>query len=213
MTDIWEKVYSENTSFFGDDPSHFARIFYDKFTQSSDIKIILELGCGQGRDTLFFAAKRFQVYALDSSKIGIESVNSKAKESGLSSITLKHWDAKQGLPFDNDFFDVVYSHMFFNMGFNYQDLQYLFKEVNRTLKVNGFHSFSVRSDNDKFYQKGKEIDSGVFEINGFQIRFFTKKEIEDLARENKFEISEILEEYEEPVSLYLVISRKISNLT
>ena len=42
MTDTWEKVYSENTSFFGDDPSHFARIFYDKFTQSSDIKIILE---------------------------------------------------------------------------------------------------------------------------------------------------------------------------
>jgi SAM-dependent methyltransferase len=213
MTDIWEKVYSEKTSFFGDDPSHFARMCYAKLTQSNDIKIILELGCGQGRDTLFFAAKGFQIFALDSSQTGIESVNIKEKESGLSSITLKHWDAKEGLPFDNDYFDAVYSHMFFNMGFKYQDLQHLFKEVNRTLKNNGVHCFSVRSDNDKFYKKGKEIDSGVFEINGFHIRFFTKKEIHDLARENNFEINEIVEEYEEPVSLYLVISRKVSNLT
>ena len=213
MTDIWEKVYAEDKSFFGDEPSHFAHMCYDKFNESNDIESILELGCGQGRDTLFFAAKGFQIYGLDSSKIAIESVNTKAMESGLSSITLKHWDAKQELPFDNDYFDAVYSHMFFNMGFKYHDLQDLFKEVNRTLKNNGFHCFSVRSDNDKFYRKGKEIDSGVFEINGFHIRFFTKKEIQDLAREHNFVIDEIVEEYEEPVSLYLVTSRKISGLT
>ncbi|MGA8844165.1 MAG: class I SAM-dependent methyltransferase [Nitrososphaeraceae archaeon] len=213
MTDIWDKVYAEDNSFFGDEPSHFAHMCYDKFYESNNIKRILELGCGQGRDALYFAAKGFQVYALDSSKIGIESINSKAKESGLSSISIKNWDAKQGLPFDNDYFDAVYSHMLFNMGFKYQDLQDLLKEVNRTLKNNGFHCFSIRSDNDKFYRKGKETDSGVFEINGFHIRFFTKKEIQDLEREHNFEIDEIVEEYEEPVSLYLVTSRKISDLT
>ena len=213
MTDIWDKVYVEDNSFFGDEPSHFAQMCYDKFIESNNIKRILELGCGQGRDALYFATKGFQIYALDSSKIGIESINSKAKESGLSSIKIKNWDAKQGLPFDNDYFEVVYSHMFFNMGFKYQDLQDLFKEVNRTLKNNGFHCFSVRSDSDKFYRKGKETDSGVFEINGFHIRFFTKKEIQDLAREHNFVIDEIVEEYEEPVSLYLVTSRKISDLT
>ena len=63
---------------------------YDKFIESNNIKSILELGCGQGRDALYFATKGFQIYALDSSKIGIESINSKAKESGLSSIKIKN---------------------------------------------------------------------------------------------------------------------------
>ena len=53
--------------------------FMTNLRNLATLRIILELGCGQGRDTLFFAAKGFQVYALDSSKIGIESVNFKGK--------------------------------------------------------------------------------------------------------------------------------------
>ena len=35
--------------------------------------------------------------------------------------------------------------------------------------------------NDKSYGSGVEVERGIYEINGFQIRFFTEKEIEELA--------------------------------
>ena len=48
--------------------------------------------------------------------------------------------------------------------------------------------FSVRNHNDKSYGKGREVDKGIYDIDGFQIRFFTDKEIQDLTSEEGFEI-------------------------
>ncbi len=52
-----------------------------------------ELGCGQGRDSLFFASKGLNVYAIDSSKVAIENLATKAKELHID-INLKNINAK-----------------------------------------------------------------------------------------------------------------------
>ena len=44
---------------------------------------------------------------------------------------------------------------------------------------NGLKFFSVRNHNDKSYCKGVEVDKGIYDIGGFQIRFFTEKQILD----------------------------------
>ena len=67
--------------------------------------------------------------------------------------------------------------------------------------------FSVRNHNDKSYGNGRVVDRGIYDIDGFQIRFFTEKDIQDLASAEGFDILWIKEEYEEPVTLYLVCSR------
>ena len=73
----------------------------------------------------------------------------------------------------------------------------------------GFNFFSVRNHNDKCFGKGKKIDNNddVYDLKGFQIRFFTKEHVRALVREG-FEILYIKEMYEEPVTLYLVSTRK-----
>jgi hypothetical protein len=76
------------------------------------------------------------------------------------------------------------------------------------LKPKGFNFFSVTNHNDGSCGKGIEIDKGIYDIGGFQIRFFTEKEIQDLVAAEGFEILWIKEEYEEPVTLYLVSSKK-----
>jgi hypothetical protein len=68
--------------------------------------------------------------------------------------------------------------------------------------------FSVRNHNDKFYGKGQEIKKGIYDINGFHIRFFPENQIQSLAASECFEILQIKEEYEESVTLYLVASKK-----
>ena len=99
--------------------------------------------------------------------------------------------------------------MLLNMHFSLGELHFIFSEIRRVLKPKGLNFFSVRNHNDKSYGKGVELDKGIYDINGFQIGFFTEKEIQDLsARQGGFEILWIKEEYEEPVTLYLVSIRK-----
>ena len=175
MSNIWDKIYSHDLAFFGEDPSDFAQRCYSYFKKYG-VKRILELGCGQGRDTIFFASHDLDVCAIDSSKVAIESLKQSVGIENIS-IKLRQFDARQGIPFGNKYFDAVYSHMFYNMRFTDVELSFLFEESSRVLKNNGLLYFSVRSDNDVLYNKGMKIDSNIYEIDGFQIRFFTKPQI------------------------------------
>src|SRR5574339_1024339 len=103
MNSIWDKVYSDDFSFFGNQPSKFALMCYEDFVLHK-VQKVLELGCGQGRDSLFFASKGLQVYAIDSSKVAIEALTVKTRELNLN-INLKNINAIEGLPFPNDYFD------------------------------------------------------------------------------------------------------------
>jgi hypothetical protein len=72
--------------------------------------------------------------------------------------------------------------------------------------------FSVRSDNDAMYKKGIEVEKNIYDINGFQIRFFTNSDLRNISLSNGFEAYEITEEYEESASLYCVFARKQKDL-
>jgi ubiquinone/menaquinone biosynthesis C-methylase UbiE len=132
VNNIWNKVYSNDSSFFGDEPSKFALMCYEDFVKHK-VKKILELGCGQGRDALFFASKGLEVYSIDSSAVAIENLRIKTRELNLD-INLKNINALEGLPFSNDYFDAVYSHMFYNISFNDSELKLLFSESKRVLR-------------------------------------------------------------------------------
>jgi SAM-dependent methyltransferase len=208
MSEVWNKVYKADSTFFGEEPSNFALLCFNHM-KTNNVKKVLELGAGHGRDTIFFASNGIEVVeALDYSIIAVEILDKIAKEKRLP-IKSQIFDVKKNnpLPFQDGYFDAVYSHMFLNMHFSLEELHFIFSEIRRVLKSKGLNFFSVRNHNDKSYGKGVKVDKGIYDINGFQIRFFTEKEIQDLAAAQGFEILWIKEEYEEPVTLYLVSSR------
>ena len=211
MSEFWNKVYSSDDSFFGDEPSSFALLCYKEF-QEHNVKRILELGCGQGRDSLFFASKGIEVYTFDSSQVAIDAVSKLAKEKNLP-IHAMTFDARTDLPFDDNYFDAVYSHMFYNMRFTCEEIRMLFKEVNRILKNRGLHFFSVRSDRDASYKKGEKVADKLYDINGFQIRFFMTEDINAFVTQGQFQLSKITESYEDPASLYFVFCSKKAGTT
>jgi SAM-dependent methyltransferase len=112
------------------------------------------------------------------------------------------------IPFSKDEFDAVYSHMFLNLRFTCEQLKYMFQEIKRVLKNDGFNFFSVRNYNDKSYGQGKKIENDICNIRGFHIRFFTKQHVRALVKGEGFEILDIKEIYEDPVTLYVVSTRK-----
>src|SRR5215467_351033 len=204
MSEVWNKVYKSDSTFFGEEPSNFALLCFNHMIVNN-VRKVLELGTRHGRDSIFFASNGIEVEALDYSVIAVEILDKMTKEKRLP-IKPQLFDVTQPLPFPDSCFDAAYSHMLLNMRFSLEDLHFIFSEINRVLKPKGFNFFSVRNQNDKSYGSGVEIEKGIYDINGFQIRFFTEKDIQDLAE--GFKILWMKEDYEEPVSLYLVCSKR-----
>ena len=207
MSELWNKVYKSDNNFFGFEPSNFALLCFNHM-KANNVNKVLDLGAGHGRDTIFFASNGIEVDALDYSSIAIDILNKIAKEKQLLIIKSQTFDVRNPLPFADGYFDAVYSHMLFNMRFSEEELHFIFSQIRRVLKPEGLNFFSVRNHHDKSYGKGKEVDKGIYDIDGFQIRFFTEKQIQDLTSAEGFEILWIKEECEEPVIVYLVSSRR-----
>src|SRR3972149_3760531 len=171
----WEKAYSEEPDFFGQEPSFSALKASEQFKKEGKTHI-LELGPGQGRDTLFLAKNGFQAHALDYSEKAVVAINQKALSLGLSqSITAIRHDVREPLPFDNESFDGCYSHMLYSMALTTGELEVLFQEVRRVLKPDGLNIYTVRHTGDAHYRKGSYRCEDLFEINGFAVHFFSRE--------------------------------------
>ena len=82
MSEVWNKVYKSDSTFFGKEPSNFALLCFN-YMKSNNVKKVLELGAGHGRDTIFFATNGIEVEALDYSVIAIEILDKIAEEKRL----------------------------------------------------------------------------------------------------------------------------------
>jgi len=179
---------------FGVSPS-VAAVQAEKIFRREGINNILELGSGQGRDTLFFAQAGFYIKALDYSHAGIESINKKANSSGLFKfITAKKFDVRKKLPFSDNTFEGCFSHMLYCMAFSTEELEFLSNELLRILKPGGINIYTVRHTGDADYGIGNHKGEDLYETNGFIVHFFSKEKIERLS--NGFEIVNI-ENFEE----------------
>ena len=201
-------MLSDKPDMFGTEPSDPARKAAELFKKEGRVKI-LELGGGQGRDTIFFAQNGFQVTVLDYCESGIEAITQKSKGLGVSkSITAACHDARKPLPFDDETFDACYSHMLYCMALTTAELEFLSDEIRRVLKPNGLNIYTVRNTKDPHFQTGIHQGEEIYEIGGFVIHFFSKEKVEHLAK--GFEIVR-LDEFEEgtfPKRLFRVTLRK-----
>jgi SAM-dependent methyltransferase len=211
---LWQSVYAEDPGFFGK-RSNFAvkasRVFRD-----CGAGRILELGCGSGRDTFYFASKRISVYAIDFSNAAIAFLRNRAKSVDPEHfVKARVYDLRNGLPeFPKNSFDAAYSHMFFSMPFSLRELARILGHLHRSLKPGAPNLFSVRSVEDKQLSKGKAIDgkTRLYFVNDFAIRFFDTDLIRYLCSASSFHIDRIENGREGLASLYLVYSTVVKKV-
>jgi hypothetical protein len=109
MSEVWNKVYKSDSTFFGEQPSNFALLCFNHMKANNTTKV-LELGAGHDRDTTFFASNGIEVEeALDYSLAAVEILDKIAKEKRLP-IKPQIFDVKSPLPFIDGNFYAVYSH-------------------------------------------------------------------------------------------------------
>lgn len=98
---------------------------------------LLDVGSGTGTISLELQKKGYEVFGLDFSTVGVQ----KSREKGINAIECDL--DKDGIPFENNFFDVVWAgdvveHVF--------DPIFLLKEINRVLKYDGKILLSTPND-------------------------------------------------------------------
>jgi SAM-dependent methyltransferase len=207
----WEDTFASKPQMFGTDPS-IAAIKAAGIFKNNGVRKILELGGGQGRDSLYFAQQGFEVTVIEYTAAGIQAIEERAKELEVAHLitTVQH-DVRQVFPLEAGRFDACYSHMLYCMALTTSELAFISAETNRVLKPGGITIYTARNTDDADCGTGTHHGEDIYECGKFIIHFFSKEKVEKLA--DGFEIISIdnFEEGALPRKLFFVVQKKFED--
>ena len=178
----WEHTLGQKPEMFGRAPSEAAYRAAAIFAREGSRRI-LELGAGQGRDTVLFAERGIAVVALDYAESGLRSIRQKSQAlSHSQSVHVLRHDVRDPLPFRDESFDGCYSHMLYCMALTIQELESLSAEVRRVVRPGGINIYTVRNTEDADYGKGIHRGEDLYEVGDFIVQFFNREKVLHLAR-------------------------------
>lgn len=170
-----------------DKPSIFAQKAVKFFPKTGKV---LDVGCGQGQDPRFFVEHGYEVIGIDFSDQGIKIAKEKSK--GIK-IEFRVMDIAELLPFSDEYFDIVYSHLAIHY-FDKLRTKSIFNELSRILKKGGILAIFVNSINDREYGTGTKVEEDYFLIGNMRKRYFSKESLSSFT--NGFETLVLDEEGE-----------------
>ncbi|MBI5002982.1 class I SAM-dependent methyltransferase [Candidatus Woesearchaeota archaeon] len=155
------------------DPTEFAKQCIE-FLKDKSRKTVLDLGCGDGRDSIFFAKRGYEVTATDVSPVALEILNKKINEEKITNIQVIEQDL-QNLQFPESSFDIIYTHLSLHYFLDEQTEQ-IFKMLHKMLTRGGFLFIKCKSTEDEEFGKGKEVEKNVFVTEENYVRHFFDEE-------------------------------------
>lgn len=205
----WQRTYRDNPTMYGPAPSEPARRALELFDREQ-VREVLELGAGQGRDTLAYLRAGLSVTALDYAPEGLGELRRVAAEAGVADrLTTRVHDVREPLPVADASVDAVYSHMLFNMALTTEEIDALGTEVHRVLRPGGWHVYTVRHTGDAHFATGTDRGDNLTEHGGFVVHFFDRALVERLAQGFTEPQVEAFEEGGLPRRLWRVTQQKI----
>jgi SAM-dependent methyltransferase len=208
QSQYWEKSFLSKPEMFGLKPSKAAEDTL-KTLQKKNIKKIVELGAGLGRDTLFFAKNSVNVVALDYSPTAIKIINKKALEHKLLNfISTKIFDVRKKLPFETNSIEACFSHMLYCMALTTLEIKYLNSEICRVLKPDGINIYTVRHTGDGDYKNGRYLGEDLYENDGFVVHFFSEEKVRQITDGFNVVNIESFEEGKFPRKLFRTVLKK-----
>ena len=142
----WKEYYRKNPNPV--DPSTFAK-FIIGFMEPE--KKLIELGCGNGRDSVYFAQQKINVTAIDQIEEEMDYLN---KKHSLYNLNFKADDFTN---LDDDKkYDYIYSRFTLH-SVNEKAEKRVFDWITKQLNDEGLFFLEVRSINDPMFEKGEKI--------------------------------------------------------
>lgn len=176
---FWDALYTENPGVVGAGPSPLARWALRFLPEDGRGRRLLELGAGVGRDLPSFLGRGYTVAAVDVSRVAVQHARRRVAElprsEGVPRPVIDVADAVEFLATQPDgSAQVVYSNLFFTMGFPEAVDRKIRAEVARVAAPGAFHLYSVRDRSDAWFGKGKQVAEDVWDPGpeGPPLRFF-----------------------------------------
>ena len=179
--EYWAVIFDSNPDMYGTDPSAPGLAAADAFAAAGHSSV-LELGAGQGRDTLYLARQGRHVTALDYAAGTVDTLSAKAQAAGLADmVSVARHDVREPLPLPDASIDASYSHMLFSMALTTSELERLAGELRRVLRPGGLVVYTARTTADAHYGAGTPRGDDMYEHGGFIVHFFDRALIDRLA--------------------------------
>lgn len=176
----WNEYYEKNIAPI--EPTSFSK---EVIKYLSNNRKLLELGCGNGRDAVFFAKNKIDVVAIDQSEAAINVL--KNYENLYDNITFIKDDFVNSDVLNNRKFDYIYSR--FTLHSITEDQQrHIIKKVYNTLEHEGMFFIEARSINDSLYGKGEKIGDNEYIYNSHYRRFINIDELTTILLNEGFTI-------------------------
>jgi len=180
----WDSIYKKNIAPI--EPSSFCSFVEPQLNKNDKL---LEIGCGNGRDAVYFSANGINVTAIDRSKVAISECKKNYAGIPINFFTGSLGDVKE---INNDKFNVIYSRFVLHAMSKSEEITVLTKSFD-LLNNKGQIYIECRSIKDPLARKG-EIISPTERIHGHYRRFIIKEELLARLENIGFSIVDVVED-------------------
>ena len=147
------------------DPSGFAIKINSKLKKNSNI---LELGCGNGRDSLYFLNQGHKVTAIDGSDTAIDILNDMTENNENAMFVCD--DFVKCHTIYQIQYDCIYSRFTLH-AINEEQENELLRNVRDALSHGGIFCIEARTIHDEIFGKGEDVGNNAYIYNGHYRRF------------------------------------------
>lgn len=154
--EYWKEYYSKN--FLPTNPSSFAEFVLDYLDEGNSL---IELGCGNGRDSLFFYKNKIDVIGVDQVRCEVEFLNENYGDDSLIFLNddftnLENAQLENKSVLAEKDLDYIYSRFTFH-SINEKKENRTLDWIENNLNTGGLFLLEARSLKDPMYQKGKSL--------------------------------------------------------
>ncbi len=182
----WNSFYKDsiNSKKFKQ-PSPFAEFCAESFFSSQSKKLrILDIGCGNGRDSIAFSALGHEVLGIDRSEF-VEKSNPKIKNLNFKQLEISAIDQ---IPLD---FDIIYCRFVLH-SINEATQNNLLRTLFEKSNPNAIFLFEFRTDRDPLMQEGDHISENE-RITTHYRRFINTAKFSEIIAEIGFKVAFFVE--------------------
>ena len=180
----WNRYYLDCPSEIAE-PSDFAKSVLPFMKQGEDEVHVLELGCGNGRDSLFFLKNGLHVTGIDASDVSVNRLNQQTADCARAFFLCDDFTKCRAV-FQRQY-DFIYSRFTLH-AITYEQETEMFYNLRDALKDDGRIFIEARSIHDDLYGIGKQVDRHTFIYNDHMRRFIDKDDLIRKLAEMGFDV-------------------------
>ena len=209
INSYWNKFYKNKKII--SKPSSFAKFVSRKYLKKNKNVKLIDIGCGNGRDSIFFANKKIKVLGIDNSKTIIKLNNYYFKNKNIS---FKNLDIAKTNAKKLDKFDIIYSRFFLHAINKSQEVKFFNLINSLSVKNRTLVMLEFRTIKDKMLQKGKKLSNNENFTDHYRRFIDTDVLIKNIKKINKFKIMYFMErkglskyKYDNPTLARLILKK------